>query len=648
MCSAAIVWDELNRSQQFSSHLTAGPPWRNRASVPTRDVQVYSEQQSTPDNEQSPFGHWSGISEGDSAFDWSMEAGTSSAPCPLDKPAGQTDKVKAKLHTPGQTANTQPEVSVSRESRPGEAGTLDLNVPNIVDLDSSLDDESQSSALTGLDLAEEERRIRYFKAMDLSLERRFSDVVQLYSSLELDSDDDGDFHERLITPGALEVPNAWLVRTPQDAVAKKLPPPSSQSLSPSKLEPSSPAVSFSSGLATPRMPRPVNRTDTPQISTSDARPQTALVSSIRPISPKPDRKDLHTSRMQPAATGISDIQVHSARAPQRSPIMEDFPTNVFGRRYPHTSTTDQEEHARAQVLNSTDPASGEMPGEATRQPVLSPHGLGIVCIDRDTRSKGRFQTGRPTLARSSTEPALAYHQSYPHSTTSKQSNNQHISLQRSPTVEAGTNQDASLTPFDLNGSVGMIDISVYTTAISLPPLPKSARRPSIVLPPNAIKVTTNPFSPKDREAIANGDTDRQIWARKKQEASRRSPASHSSQNEYPQITSKPVASSPSRSRSQRTRRFALHPGHPYAPQAECFASTLSEGLLMSEPSLKQDLSTRRREDWSPSIDKVWPPHLNNQPSDEPLQMPASGASKYSRPRMPHRHHTDTAGFSSLP
>lgn len=87
--------------------------------------------------------------------------------------------------------------------------------PFIVDLDSGLDDQTPIAALqkpSDSDMEEEERRIRYFEAMDVSLDRRLSDVIQLQSEEDLDSDDD-DNHERLITPGTLVEPDAWPMET---------------------------------------------------------------------------------------------------------------------------------------------------------------------------------------------------------------------------------------------------------------------------------------------------------------------------------------------------------------------------------------------------------------------------------------------------
>ncbi|GHJ87198.1 hypothetical protein NliqN6_3600 [Naganishia liquefaciens] len=91
--------------------------------------------------------------------------------------------------------------------------------PLIVNLDSGFDDETHMALLHGLEHTsqeeeEEEQRIRYFRTMDLSLERRFSDVVQLEPDEDPDSDDD-DCQERLITPGTLAEPDAWLLKTPR-------------------------------------------------------------------------------------------------------------------------------------------------------------------------------------------------------------------------------------------------------------------------------------------------------------------------------------------------------------------------------------------------------------------------------------------------
>lgn len=118
----------------------------------------------------------------------------------------------------------------AEDSRPAESGSIGsilkersgglpvkaLLAPAliVVDLDSGFDAETLIAALQApgeSEMEEEALRIRYFEAMDMSLDRRFSDVIQLQSEEDLDSDDD-DHYERLITPGTLVEPNAWPMR----------------------------------------------------------------------------------------------------------------------------------------------------------------------------------------------------------------------------------------------------------------------------------------------------------------------------------------------------------------------------------------------------------------------------------------------------
>jgi hypothetical protein len=651
MYNKVIVAGASAGSQQRSSSPTAhaDPTTRNRSSASTRDARVCFQQQSTVATGPS-IGQCSTVRQDGSVFGWSMEAASSRTRSALENSAREVAKVNTDPQAASTAAKRQPHLSGAereeispnlllrtdtRGSRLGAAGALAISVPHIVDLDSSFDDEVT-------DLSEEDQRLRYFEAMDLSLERRFSDVVQLYTSDELDSDDDGDFHERLITPGAVDTPSAWLVRTPQGTTAKRhsaLSPRPSDATEPF---PSYPSIPSPRGHETPRMRVSANHKTSPQSLSFHAQHQLERGASISTTTPPPDPEACPTFHLQLTAD-IPDMVAHSARGSQGSPLLEAVPTNISGKRNQYTPTADQEEYTRAQVERRKNTASSKIPDKPTREPPLSPHGLGIVCIDSDPRKKGRPETGRPTLARSSTEPVLAYSQSHPRSTTDDRSENRYISRQPSPTAEAGANKNASSTSSHFDSPVDTIDISVYTSTTSLPPLPSSARRASIVLPPNAIKVMANPL--KDREIVANGDNDGQIT---RQEASRGTLASHSSQYEYRQINSDSVASSPSRSRSQRTRRSALHPGHPYALQAEFFASTAPEGIVSSEPSHKQELMTDVKYDFASAKNKHWPPHLNVQLSDEPVRMPAphSGPTKYSRPRLPPRHHTDTVLASS--
>jgi hypothetical protein len=644
MRSAVVGRGKSNSSRQSSSSPTAEALLRNCPPISTGHVQVYPGPQATAATEPSPFGRWSEIVQDSAPFDWSTKAGASRGQSPLDMSARKVDKVKTEPHISSKTANDQQKLSDRRESGPRADERFTISGRHIVDLDSSSDDESQNLALSGLNLAEEEQRIRYFEAMNLSLERRFSDVVQLYPSVELDSDDDGDFHERLITPGTLETPDAWLAKTPHGTMEKKPCSPSPGITKMAKPRPPHSSASSPRELETLRRMRiSVNHSTSPVKLTSNPHPRLERVAFMRKEFSPPDMKDRPTSQVQSTASVIPDTVTYRATVQQGSPLLEGVPMDIARKRDQQTSNVNQEKHRRAQEEELVKPISSTILDQANQAPLLSPRGLGIVCIDSDTRQRGYFEARRPTLARSTTEPALTCSQRHPLPITDNGSITLRIPRQPHTRDEAAADRNAAATSSDVDSASGKIDTSVYTSTTSLPPLPSSARRVSIVLPPNAIKVLTNPFSPKDRQTLAGEVPDEQSRVVKRQEASLESDVSHSSQYEYRRMDSDSVDYSPSRSHSLRTRRAALHPGHPYALQAECFASTLPEGMVSFGPSYKQELSTKHRGDHMSTNSTHWPPHLNAQLSDEPLPMPASQSRppKCSRPRLPPRHHTDT-------
>lgn len=626
--------------------------------------------------EFSAFGQWPAMAEGNSLPKWLLTAQNPRMRPALSLVSSKVEREDTERAVPGTGKTTGllssgeegPEmasnlaVRIKRQgSGPSATEGLTATAPFIVNLDSRFDDESQSVSIIGFDLTEEEQRMRYFEAMEHSLDRRFSDVVQLQPEVELDSDDEGEYHESLITPGTFAEPDDWLARTPRAGTWREVSsePTSKRSetpdLSPLELSTCSPPE-----CKTPQTQAP-STCKTPKVlqqSSPNSRSGKAVDLSSRSLAPKiiapydlpllgSPRKgsSLEVSRSGFSVRAAASRTVNSGDSNARTVSVleeDDFQRHASGHSHPHTLSL--ETSYRDYLPGKTSTA---IPEKTMPQPLLSPRGLGIVCSNFDLRQTTASTAKRRSLTRSVTEPVLANQRGLPRSTYDIQEDARHASRQQNPIVEARSNKIPLTQSDHLNDAFGIIDIpAVCMPLTALPPLPTSARRASIILPPNAIKTLASPVSPPVIDCgLARNDHHGESAPTRVSQGTREAYTVISKPKKVDYSSTK---SSHSPSRLQRNRRSALHPTHPYALEADSFASAFAESLTFSEPTQNQKHAVKHNGCYSLSSNKPsWPWDLTAQQLDERLQMPASQSQPKvpNRPRL-HSRYTDSLLASS--
>lgn len=276
-------------------------------------------------------------------------------------------------------------------------------------------------------------------------------------------------------------------------------------------------------------------------------------------------------------------------------------------------------------------------------PLLSPRGLGILCHLPDTKRSISHRPERMALSRSISEPVaiIPLGTEYTSAVPSPQEGTLPIWHHSLPVEQAGARNHASALSHQSNAP-GMIDLTGCTPTTSPPPLPRSARRISTILPP---RVFANQLSPSscqnlsenkisyypqgstsiDQLTVDAGLEDSTIGC------------------EPTEIDLAPMTTQLSRLRLQRTRRSALHPGHPYALEADSFASAFGQSMGGSETAMVT-VQSAQYENRCSLINISGPlAHVAAQRVKKSTQVPPPRpiSEVPIRPGLHPRHHTDT-------